>query len=119
MMEQMTKNELKTGMHVVTRDGNEYVLFKDTTFGSDFMVTVNENDASFWSPLNSYNDNLTSEVDSDLDIVRVYVPHYQHNVIEYKYDTQTDKDSVSTLIFAEETMTRKEAEQKFGIRIVD
>lgn len=121
MMEQLTKSDLKTGMHVVIRSGMEFVVLKDTLFkDKDIMVSVIEDEFSGnWIGLNIYNDNLTAinrELD-DFDIVRVYQPKYEFTALEYKLDC-SDTD-LADIIFAEEVMTKTEAEEKFGIRIVD
>lgn len=121
MMEQMTLNDLKTGMHVVIRSGMEFVILRDTLFkDKDIMVSVVEdvNGGGNWIGLNSYNDNLTAinrELD-DFDIIKVYQPKYEFTALEYKLDC-SDTD-LADIIFAEEVMTKTEAEEKFGIRIV-
>lgn len=121
MMEQMTKSDLKTGMHVVTKDGSEWVVLRDTMFrNKDILVAPHDDDnGGNWLPLDKYNDNLTcSDTEfSCFDIVRVYQPRYEFTALEYKLDC-SDAD-FSDIIFAEEVMTKAEAEEKFGIRIVD
>lgn len=121
MMEQMTLNDLKTGMHVVTRDGSEWVVLRDTIFSDkDILVAVDEDDAyGNWLSLNGYNNNMTlidREFDN-FDIIRIYQPKYEHTTLDYKLDCCPE--DYANMIFAEETMTKTEAEQKFGIRIVD
>ena len=124
MMEQMTLNDLRTGMHVVTRDGSEWVVLKDTMFRSkDILVSVYEDNRSGnsgnWLSLKGYNQNMTAtdrEFDN-FDIVRVYQPKYECTTLEYKLDCCPESD-FTNIIFAEETMTKAEAEEKFGIRIV-
>lgn len=120
MMEQMTKNDLKTGMHVVTRDGSERLVLKDTMFrDKDIIVAVHEDvNSGTWFSLNDYRDNLTHKDDSEFDIIRIYQPIYEYTTLEYKFNTCTIPE-LSDILFAEETMTKAEAEQKFGIRIVD
>ena len=121
-MEQMTKNDLKTGMHVVTKDGSEWVVLRDTMFrDKDIIVAVHEDDkCGNWLSLNNYNNNMTC-IDREFDyfdIVRVYQPVYECTTLECKLDICPD-DDLADMIFAEEPMTKAEAEQKFGIRIVD
>lgn len=122
MMEQMTLNDLKTGMHVVTRDGMEWVVLRDTMFrNKDILVAVHEeNTCGNWLSLNEYGQNMRTinRGFEDLDIVKVYQPVYEYTTIEYKFDIGPD-DGLADMIFAEETMTKAEAEEKFGIRIVD
>jgi hypothetical protein len=118
MMEQMTKSDLKTGMHVVTRDGIEYMVLKDTTYNKDILVAVHEDECGgSWRELDDYNDNMTYKRHSDDDIVKVYAPIYEYTTLDYKYDCL--HEGLADVIFAEETMTKAEAEAKFGIRIVD
>jgi hypothetical protein len=122
MMEQIIINDLKTGMHVVTRDGSEWVVLRDTMFrDKDILVAVHEDDkCGNLLGLNGYNQNMTTtdrEFD-DFDIVKVYQPVYECTTLEYKLDTCPDDDLVN-MLFAEETMTKAEVEEKFGIRIVD
>ena len=121
MMEQLTKSDLKTGMHVVIRSGMEFVVLRDTLFkDKDIMVSLTENEnGGSWIGFNSYDENLTAinrELDN-FDIVRVYQPKYEFTTVECKLDC-SDAD-LSDIIFAEEVMTKAEAEEKFGIRIVD
>lgn len=122
MMEQLTKSELKTGMHVVIRSGMEFVVLRDTLFkNKDIMVSVIEdsNGGGNWIGLDTYDENLTAinrELD-DFDIVRVYQPKYEFTTLEYALDY--DNADLSDIIFAEDVMTKAEAEEKFGIRIVD
>ena len=118
MMEQMTLNDLKTGMHVVTRDGIEWMVLKDTTFNKDLLIAVHEDEhRNSWSELKDYNDNMTHKIKRDDDIVRVYAPIYEYTTLEYKFDCC--HEGLADMLFAEETMTKAEAEAKFGIRIVD
>lgn len=118
MMEQMTKSELKTGMHVVARDGAEYVVLKNTAYNKDILIVVHEDEyRGSWRELEDYNDNMTSKTRSDDDIIKVYAPIYEYTTLEYKFDCC--HEGLADMLFAEEAMTKKEAEQKFGIRIVD
>jgi hypothetical protein len=118
MMEQMTLNDLKTGMHVVTRDGIEYMVLKDTTYNKDILVAVHEDEYSgCWRELDDYNNNMTNKDHHDDDIIKVYAPIYEYTTLEYKFDCLHEE--LANMFFAEETMTKAEAEAKFGIRIVD
>ena len=122
MMEQMTLNDLKTGMHVVTRDGSEWVVLRDTMFrDKDILVAVHEDDkCGSWLSLKGYNQNMTAiarEFDN-FDIIRIYQPVYECTTLEYKLDCCPD-DNLADIIFAEDIYSKAEAEQKFGIRIID
>lgn len=63
----MKKSDLKTGMVVKLRDGDNYVvMIRD----NEQWITSDES----WDSLNSYNDDLTCDYDNDYDIVKVYEP---------------------------------------------
>ena len=121
-MEQMTLSELKTGMHVVTKNGAEWVVLRDTLFREKDVIisaTEDENNNGNWLGLSIYNENLTvknKEFDM-FDIIRVYQPKYEFTALEYKLDCCCEDWSI--MLFAEETMTKAEAEEKLGVRIVD
>lgn len=118
MMEQMTLNDLKTGMHVVTRDGMECMVLKDTTYNKDILIAVHEDECGgSWRELEDYNNNMTNKKYRDDDIIKVYAPIYEYTTLDYKFDYL--HEGMANIIFAEESMTKAEAEQKFGIRIVD
>lgn len=118
MMEQMTLNDLKTGMHVVARDGIEYMVLKDTVYNKDILIAVHEDECGgSWREFEDYNNNMTNKNHRDDDIIKVYAPIYQYTILDYKFDCL--HEGIADMIFAEETMTKEEAEQKFGIRIVD
>ena len=116
MMEQMTLKELKTGMHVVLRNGREGIVFR----GGNFEDTIAMIDTGLHSKLSDHTENMRSTYDwiPECDIIKVY--DVNPNYTRHMFDCVNDKDYEGvTLIFAEETMTKAEAEQKFGIRIVD
>jgi hypothetical protein len=96
-MKQFTLDDLKTGMLVVDRDGNEYIVFKNCPFNYygvyvDNMI-VNGQDRT-WMDLADYHDNLLCNSDIEegfednrnLDIMEVYeLPHpYCIQDMEYR-----------------------------------
>ena len=93
MMEQMTIKELEVGMHVKLRDGSMCVVCK-----LDNFMLIDVNDGTYEYSYR-YNDNMTSKTTRELDIVEI-----------------TDNGKI---IFTEEVMTKAEAEEKFGVRIID
>ena len=95
MMEQMTIDELHKGMHVTLRDGSKCVI--STIKVNRYVVDIEDGS---WESFDSYHANMTNKDFSSLDIIEVF-------------------DNNGVQIFAEETMTKAEAEAKFGIRIVD
>ena len=124
MMEQMTLSELKTGMHVVLRDGGEYIVLKDTClkgslsddYNKDIIKEIPSNGDSFTS-LSNYNEDMTHNWGfKGIDIVAVY---NCNNVCDM-FRSIKDVDVSFTQIFAEEdTITREEAEKRLGVKIVD
>jgi hypothetical protein len=119
MMEQMTINDLKTGMHVVLRNDEEGIVFRDTTCG-DLIVMLN----GMHSEFNKWYDGMAHTMFSELDIVKVYDIDTIHCGLMLKSvnNTENDKDSLSVveLIYAEEEpITRAEAEKLLGRKIVD
>ena len=116
----MKLSDLKTGMHVILRDGDEYIVFKDTCFSfctndaylKDIIKGLN---GGTYTSLNNYDEDFTN-IDGikDLDIVEVYRCDFTSSIFE----SVKDEPDAFTLIFAERPiMTRKEAEEKFGIKI--
>lgn len=124
MMEQMTLKELKTGMHVIYRDGSEYLVLKDTCFGDrddddyvkDVIVEIPKSGHCFTS-LSNYNKDMTNNCGfKHIDIVAVY---NCDNVV-YALDSVKDKPEAFTQIFEEEKpITRAEAEKILGVKIID
>ena len=124
MMEQMTLNDLKTGMHVLTRDGSEYIVLKDTCCGdkfdddyySDVIIEIPTIGHTF-TGLSNYGENMTNNNGiNKLDIVAVY----GCDSIIYVFDSVRIKPEAFTQIYAEEeSITRAEAEKLLGRKIVD
>lgn len=116
MMEQMKLSELKTGMHVVLRGGHEGIVFRNGNF-EDTIVMIN---TGLHSKLSDHEENMRSVYDylPECDIVKVYDIDPNYTTHMFNCVDNQNYEGV-TLIYAEETMTRKEAEEKFGIRIVD
>jgi hypothetical protein len=124
MMEQMTLNELKTGMHVVTRDGGEYIVLKDTCCGdkgnddyyADVIIGIPTVGHTF-TGLSNYRTDMTNKMKlTNLDIVAVY----SCDSIIYVFESIKDKPQAFTQIYAEEEpITRAEAEKLLGRKIVD
>ena len=124
MMEQMTLSELKTGMHVVLRNGEEGIVFRDTTC-VDLIVMLN----GMHSELNNewYDDGFKyfkHTMFSELDIVKVYDIDIIHCRLMLKSVNNKENDEENlyaiNLIYAEEEpITRAEAEKLLGRKIVD
>lgn len=74
----MKLSDLKTGMHVILRDGDEYIVLKDTclclfdydTYGKNIIKRLN---GGLYTSLNNYNEDFTNADEfKTLDIVEVY-----------------------------------------------
>lgn len=81
-MMEMNKAILKNGMHVITRNGNEYVIMSDTIAARQThinkMIGLNIHENGFIR-IDNYDDDLTLESNHDYDVTFVYKPHF------YKY----------------------------------
>ena len=117
MMEQMTLDELKTGMHVVLRSGNEGVVLK----GGDFEDTIVMLDSGRHSLLKDHNEDMSSTYNfcKECDIVKVY--DVNPNFTKYMFECVDEKkyDYVNLIYAEEEPITRAEAEKLLGRKIVD
>ncbi len=64
----MNKNQLKTGMKVVTKNGYQFIVLKDTPFGDGLVGGCTLNGIM----LSEYRDDLVHKEDGRLDIIEVY-----------------------------------------------
>ena len=118
MMEQMTINELKTGMHVVLRNGHEGVVLRGGNF-EDMVVILNDGTHSL---LSNHNEDMSSiyEWCEGCDIVKVY--DVNPNCTKYMFecvDGKEDDDTIKLIYVEEEPILRKEAEKLLGRKIID
>ena len=83
-------SDLRTGMHVILRNGNEYVILKD----DDGVCAVNRSDCKMvfislvedgsWFDEDSFNEDLTCEGYPEWDIVKVTQPLYVCDILSSK-----------------------------------
>ena len=99
----MTKDKLKNGMVVETRNGNRYIVINDK------FVRKNG-----WITFDGYKSDLVCTSDGALDIVKVFMPHSADLIVtflkEYDYGlcwTRTEPKKV----------TMAEVEEKFGCKV--
>ena len=60
-MRYFSKSELKSGMKVVARDGNEYLCVKDCCHGDLFgLISLANNERTYYLPLNHFRDDLSA-----------------------------------------------------------
>lgn len=74
--QQFTKDMLKTGMRVETREGDTYIVFLGTEEG-DFIQ------GKWWNWLKTYESDLTSKSESKMDIVKVYSKDLKSNLSDF------------------------------------
>lgn len=120
MMEQMTLDELKTGMHVVLRSGKEGIVFRGGNF-EDMIAILNNGTHSLLS--NHFEDMRSIYACcKDCDIVKVY--DVDPTKTGYMFECVNGKeedgiDGIELIYVEEEPITRAEAEKLLGRRIVD
>lgn len=122
----MKKHDLATGMHVICKNGDEYVLIKNvdthmsgqTKITSVPMISVKNNG---WLDLRDYTEDLKDvNCFEEFDIQKVYMPKYYRCVISPIYAIPEDYE----LIWErpeKKKMTLEEIEEALGyeIEIVD
>lgn len=112
----MTKSQLKTGHIVVTREGKEYMVFRDFHCQSKKPIDCIVSHAGMWSDLGCFNEDLTCMVNiQDLDIMKVkaiYHPHltFKNDLSETCYKTIWERP-------APKKMTVSEIEDILGYKI--
>ena len=120
----MVLSELKTGMHVVLRNGTEMIVMKGTK-DEDGLVDLHGAtlDNGTWCDLSLYDEDMThqsffeNDSMSQFDIIRVYdIPIGDSAML---VDIKDNHDYDDKIIYIEKTITRTEAEKKLGVKIVD
>ena len=84
-MMEMNKAILKNGMHVITRNGNEYVIMSDVKANkqkhiTNEMIGLNVKMEGYIN-IDTYNDDLTKDSNHDYDIQIIFTPHYYRDVL--------------------------------------
>lgn len=116
----MKLSDLKTGMHVILRDGDEYIVLKDTclclfydTYGKNIIKNLN---AKTYTSLDNYNEDfINADGFKTLDIVEVYTCDCVSDILE----SVKDEPNAFTRIFEERPtkMTLEEIEKELGYKI--
>ena len=116
----MRKSDLKTGMIVVTRDNDEYMVMLNVEFSAtgskpqNFLVSKDG-----WMPLSKYSDDLKLGEDEEmpeLDIVAVYAPLMEASLWRKNLSDTDDWVCVWKREEPPVEMTVAEIEKKLGIR---
>lgn len=126
----MKKSDIKNGMHVITRDGTEYIIIdgveaqgqiEDKNTANIIMARVN---GSGWMSLDDYDDNLyyhdpegsVYDKDKCFDIKAVYAPRYYAWVCNSVYNIADKFIKVWERPIAKK-MTKAEIEAELGYEI--
>lgn len=113
----MQKSDLKTGMIVTTRNGNEYVVFLDCQhlYDSAKNVIVNRQFCC-WNDLDlNYTENLTCKNFHSHDIVKVQIPRHVYSFMDADYEKTVRKTIWERQECKEVTMA--DVEKKFGCKV--
>lgn len=83
----MTKADLNTGMIVVLRNGEEYMVMLDSTHNysigcNDVLVGLEHK----WFKVHDYNENMLLESDHEYDIMEVYMVTHPYAFTDFNYD---------------------------------
>jgi hypothetical protein len=79
MEAQFTKADLRTGMIVKNRKGETYIVFNNYFADSENKLIRKDG----YDLLSSYKDNLLSVTHSDLDIMQIYKPIAEPDVLRF------------------------------------
>lgn len=115
----MKLSDLKTGMIVTIRRGDEFVVFKD--FANSYVESngiICNTQARKWMDFADFSDDMksTSQILGNCyDIVRVEVPNHPYSFGDTGYEREKRK-----LVWSEEgakEVTMAEIEEKFGCKV--
>ena len=126
----MKKSEIKNGMHVITKDGSEYIIMSDIYAPNQ----IEENNTSKvvmlgidggWMNFDQYDDDLcfrdTEEevCDNDFlyDIDKVYVPKYYAWTLKSVLEERNKNDFIRLWKRDVKKMTKAEIEAELGYEI--
>lgn len=106
---EMTKDDLKTGMIVTLRNGEEYMVVLNHVKHPNGLIMSFTGEMK-WDELNSYTDDLLCRgLNCAFDIVKVQIPTTNFLVYETR-DTLWEREEVKKI-------TMKEVEEKFGCKV--
>lgn len=106
----MKKSDLKTGMIVEIRNGRTMKVLLGTSRG-DILTSLN---TITWASVDSYRKDLTHQVDSQFDIIRIYQGTC-HDLMDegiLLWDAATDRDKPQVV-----EVTMSEVCEKFGKQV--
>lgn len=116
----MKKSDLKTGMIVVTRDGEKYMVMLNVEYATITSILSKPNvivSESGWMSLDNYFDDLKSLANGDeFDIVAVYSPLMAASLWRKNLSDSGDWKCVWKREESSVEMTVAEIEEKLGIK---
>ena len=126
----MKKSEIKNGMHVITKGGDEYIIMSDVyapkqiNDNNTAKVTMLGLDGG-WMNFDQYDDDLcfrdtVDEVEDDdvwYDIEEVYVPNYYTWTLESVLKERNKNDFTRLWKRSVKKMTKAEIETELGYEI--
>ena len=122
----MKREDLTTGMHVICKNGDEYVLIKNVITHTNGQAKITSAPMigvqnAGWLDLMDYTEDLKDlNCDEEFDIQQIYMPRYYRCVITPIYARPEDFELVWERP-AKTKMTLKEieAELGYGIEIIE
>lgn len=106
----MRKLDLKTGMKLVLRNGNEYIYFDNFKHEFSESSKIGLGKLSSWSDIGkSYHDNLKSNYSTSFDIIEVYSPDHAYAIGDF-FGAKNKINNEFTLIWKENLQSQKEFE---------
>ena len=120
-------SDLRTGMHVTLRNGNEYVVLRDDNGicalrrNDCKMVLVSLVEDDSWFNEESFNEDLTCESFPEWDIVKVTQPSYICDILSSKklnINKNAHNHFVEVFSNPIRKMTMKEIEEALGYKVM-
>ena len=113
----MKLSDLKTGMIVTLRNGDEYVVFRNCKNlynfdSSDILVNAK---LYSWHNLSKYTDDLCCCPNKEWDVVKVEIPYHPYSTMNIDYEREKREVFWEREKVLEVTMA--EIEEKFGCKV--
>lgn len=122
----MKKSDIKSGMHVVTNNGYEYVILNDVccsnqTDAKGKFIMIRMGNPSGWMDFEDYDDNLCyfGKGDDNYTIKEVYQSHYYKSILKSTIEDENDKYYFDKIWERPKKMkmTKAEIEEALGYKI--
>lgn len=115
----MKLSELKTGMIVTLRNGNEYVVFRDSV---NYSLYYNKTDFVFvngkggWIDAKSYDENMKYLRDKNYDVVKVELSSHPYGFMDINY-CKADRATIWMENEGFKEITIADIEKIFGCKV--